>query len=126
VKYLTPISERSDQLTQFSYVFGFYTVLLPFFIPIRMKIYQKTASTSSMQSAYCVWKCTVIFSGILNTWRHSCMVAGSNSLAPALSVCQLGYNDGAEDFLHTVITHAVCWQYDRTEFCCRILGCINM
>jgi len=26
-------------------------------------------------------------------------------------VCQLGYNDGAEDFLDTVVAHAVCSEY---------------
>ena len=45
-----------------------------------------TRTRIRVHSAYCVWKCTVIFSWILNTGPHSCIWGGggSNSLAPAL------------------------------------------
>jgi len=46
-----------------------------------------TRTRIHVHSAYCVWKCTVIFSWILNTGPHSCIWGGgSNSLAPALAL----------------------------------------
>jgi len=67
-----------------------------------------TRTRIRVHSAYCVWKCTVVFSWILNTGPHSCIRGASNSLAPALEIfafklyCGLGVTQGHRKWHHSI------------------------
>ena len=68
-------------------------IAIPPFIPTTVTVFDVSARISQYYYVH-----------VLNL---NCAEAG-----PGLTrVCQLGCNDGSEDFLNTVVTHAVCSEY---------------